>query len=59
MKYTFWYKRIVEAPNLVSAIKREKKVELKFDAINEEDCHDLPSCIGFQVDQVDDIDDEE
>lgn len=57
MKYTFWYKRTIEAPNLVSAIKKEKKVELKFDSINEEDVHDLTPCIGFEVPNDEDYDD--
>jgi hypothetical protein len=58
-KFFFWYKRVVEAPSLVSAIKKEKKVELKFDSINEEDVHDLTPCIGFQTDTEDDFDEED
>lgn len=49
MKFTFWYKKEIEAPSLVSAIRKEPKIKQEFDSINQEECNDDAPCIGFRV----------
>lgn len=53
MKYTFWYKRKVEAKSLAQAIKVEKKQKMILSSIVPEEEHreELQPLIGFQVEQ--------
>lgn len=50
--YTFWYKKEVNAKNLLDAMRAEKKCKLEFESIveNKTPKHEsLESLIGFQV----------
>lgn len=52
MKYTFWYKKEIEAKSLDKAVKLEKKAKLEMTSVQREDedsNKQLTSAIGFAV----------
>lgn len=57
MKYTFWYKKDIEAKNPREAVKAESKAKYKFCSmeIEEDDGEERTPAVGF-VDVGDDID---
>jgi len=50
-KFTFWYKKEIEAPSLEKAIKIEKKTPLVLSSVEhtDEPPKEYTSCIGFQI----------
>ena len=50
-KFTFWYKKEIEAPSLEKAIKIEKKIPHVLSSVEhtDEEPKGYPSCIGFQI----------
>lgn len=60
-EYIFWQKKIIKAKNLNHALRIEKKVDYKFDSVQEHEDkseQELTSCIGFTVDREYDYDEE-
>jgi len=51
--FVFWYKKEIKANSIGEAIKKEKKVKLKFDSVKEyqDDNQELTPQIGFLVDK--------
>ena len=50
-KFTFWYKKEIEAQSLEEAIKIEKKTPLVLSSVEhtDEPTKEHTSCIGFQI----------
>jgi hypothetical protein len=50
-KFTFWYKKEIQAPSLEKAIKIEKKTPHVLSSVEhiDETPQELHSCIGFQI----------
>lgn len=50
-RFTFWYKKEIEAPSLEKAIKIEKKTPHVLSSVEhtDEPQKEYTSCIGFQI----------
>jgi hypothetical protein len=48
--YKFWYKKIIKADNLNTAIRQEKKHKIEFDSIvkDDDETNSGASAIGFE-----------
>lgn len=60
-KFIFWYKKELEAPDVLTAVRKEKKIPVKFHSLEEkEDKKDqLEPLIGFQIPTESDYEDED
>ncbi len=50
-KFIFWYKKELEAKDVLTAVRKEKKIPVKFHSLEEKEDkkEQLESCIGFQI----------